>query len=813
MTRICFAISSAIVLGMLLVSTATIASAQVIPPDRWFPDAWQSAGYPVSIPSPAAIVDVCDFGAVGDGITDDHAAVLSAIDALGGQPGVVFFPAGTYRMNANLTLPAGIVLRGERSSDAGLLFETLGHCVNVSAAQSEPFQSLVSGYSLFSSQIEVTDGSPFEPGDYAEIREDNDPAWQASSWASHAVGQIVKIVDVQGNMVRLERPLRMAYLASLFPEIRPIDPITEVGIENINIERLLIGTSEERDNLCTIYFNYAARCWVRGVESYNTFGGHVGTGFSSQLAVTGCYFHHAHEYDGGGSGYGVRLQYKTGECLVENNILRHLRHSMLIQVGVNGNVFGYNYSREPIRDEWPSELSSDITGHGNYSFANLFEGNICQHIWIDSSHGANGPLNTFFRNRAESYGLNMTDPLAHYQNFVGNETFKGFWWLFVGDGYSLRGTGHFEYGNNTEADGIEPDGTGDLADYSYYLNDDPTLPPPVPDFWNIPDTLPTVGPPRGLNPSKNIPARERYFTGSSMTVGPPSIARQPVSQVVAQDGTATFETEAFGTPAVAYAWERDGIAIPGETGGTLTITGAQWYHGGTYRARFSDDWGEELSAPATLDVVLPQPAIVILLQHQSGSGAYCTLDSNLQPLSFVHLPNPEPGVLFRGLDGGWVLSQDGDGGAAAAIDIASLGTTGLTDPQPGWIARAFDNMEILLQNGDGGAIGLLDIGSSEYTQVTGVVPGWIARSLDRDRILVQRGDGGFSGLWDLGSSTYSKLFDAMPGWSVRDIDGDLVLAQLGDGGTVYIWDLTAGSGTKVSDSIPGWKALSLHVYP
>ncbi len=81
----------------------------------------------------------------------------------------------------------------------------------------------------------------------------------------------------------------------------------------------------------------------------------------------------------------------------------------------------------------------------------------------------------------------------------------------MGDGYSLKGTGHFEYGNNTEAGGIKPAGTGDLVDYSYYLGPDPCQPPPVPEFWNIPDAIPTIGLPRALGPSKNIPALERFF--------------------------------------------------------------------------------------------------------------------------------------------------------------------------------------------------------------------------------------------------------------------------------------------------------------
>lgn len=49
-------------------------------------------------------VSVKDFGAVGDGITNDTAAIQTAINSFGGQPGTVFFPAGTYVIEAGGTL-------------------------------------------------------------------------------------------------------------------------------------------------------------------------------------------------------------------------------------------------------------------------------------------------------------------------------------------------------------------------------------------------------------------------------------------------------------------------------------------------------------------------------------------------------------------------------------------------------------------------------------------------------------------------------------------------------------------------------------
>jgi hypothetical protein len=48
------------------------------------------------------VVSVKDFGAVGDGVTDDTASIQAAIDSLAATGGTVLFPAGTYRIAKNV---------------------------------------------------------------------------------------------------------------------------------------------------------------------------------------------------------------------------------------------------------------------------------------------------------------------------------------------------------------------------------------------------------------------------------------------------------------------------------------------------------------------------------------------------------------------------------------------------------------------------------------------------------------------------------------------------------------------------------------
>lgn len=52
-------------------------------------------------------VNVRDYGAVGDGITDDYPAIQSAIDALDTRGGIVLFPSGTYNISSRLIVGDG----------------------------------------------------------------------------------------------------------------------------------------------------------------------------------------------------------------------------------------------------------------------------------------------------------------------------------------------------------------------------------------------------------------------------------------------------------------------------------------------------------------------------------------------------------------------------------------------------------------------------------------------------------------------------------------------------------------------------------
>ncbi len=501
---------------------------------------WTAAGLYHEFKIPVNQVNVLDFGATGDGITNDALAFQSAINSFSGLAGIVMVPAGTYLLQSPISIPDSIILKGVGSDSTILKFDLEGvasNCINLSKAQNQPFQNIDSGYLNGSKKILVGNASTFSVGDYAEIRQKNG-SWDTNpvSWADYSVGQIVKIVHVSGDTLFLKHPLRIDYDVSLNPEIRKIEPRENAGVECLKVIRVDEPASGAGSN---INLSYAANCRIAGVESDHSVGAHINLHYCSNIEISGCYVHDAFTYDGSGTrGYGVCMSMHSGECLVENNIFKHLRHAMMVKTGSNGNVFAYNYSIEPHRSEPISDFSGDISLHGHFAYANLFEGNICQNIIIDHYWGPSGPYNTFLRNRAEWYGLIMTDDNGYstnQQNIVGNEiTEKGynfFIQLWYGLYYVLTGNNHFEWGNNSDGE-IIPAGTAETAVSSLYLDY-------TPEFWRDELPWPSIGYPHDLD-SGSIPAKERYYSGDIKTVCPTPKMKQLLSMRKGWQGVSTF---------------------------------------------------------------------------------------------------------------------------------------------------------------------------------------------------------------------------------------------------------------------------------
>ncbi len=398
----------------------------------------------------------------------------------------IYFRNGIYNFSEPIILPSNTSIVGESSEltifefDLGGFYHLLSSIGNTN--KDTTFLPIALQSKAISFKIE---NHNLREGDLIYLF-DEDKDKITSDWAKYSTGQIIEIESVENDLIKLKSEVRRNFSIENIPRFITLNLVENVRVSNISIIRK--DQTESQTN--NIYFNYVKNSSVSCVKSYNSNFAHITIANSLNCEVIGSYFQDGFDYGGGGKAYGVMLQFATSECLIYNNQFNHLRHSMILQAGANGNVISYNYSKNPFWTDvtLPSNSAGDLVLHGNYPYSNLFEGNTIQHIVIDDSHGQNGKYNTFLRNRAELYGLFMNPGTpSNSQNFIGNEITNS---NFLMGNYFLSGSDHFEFGNNIKGK-VTPENTDYITLESLYILQKL-------DYYNE-NNWPPIGLPRKLN--------------------------------------------------------------------------------------------------------------------------------------------------------------------------------------------------------------------------------------------------------------------------------------------------------------------------
>ena len=94
--------------------------------------------------------------------------------------------------------------------------------------------------------------------------------------------------------------------------------------------------------------------------------------------------------------------------------------------------------------------------------------------------------------------------------------------------------------------------------------------------------------------------------------GVPVFTLQPVSQSVMEGGSVALKAAASGNPAPTIQWFKDGVVLPGATGGVYGIANAVAGSAGAYQAVAQNSAGSVTSATALITVkVTVAPAITV----------------------------------------------------------------------------------------------------------------------------------------------------------------------------------------------------------
>lgn len=391
----------------------------------------------------------------------------------------------------------------------------------------------VTEYNSGSNQIAMdSSNSTLSEGDIVRIRS-NRPG--VSCKEHPCMGQFNRIKAVINNsplVLELDHDFSLTWdqqqeYGGLDLTVHSLDALQNVGISSIGMETVgyqpdqLPDHFECRDEPAANHsphgFHILAfrvyNAHIRDLSSYRPIAHHVHMLESLNNTISDSFFNDAVYRHGcnGGHGYGVNLWRKSTLNLVENNIFRHLRRSLMFNRGVHKNVLGYNYSRE-VSAQTGSQIRGDLSSRNMSDSGNLAEGNKVDRILNDTYHESTYTAfkNVYFRNSTFYNYMENEGGIENY--FIGN---RG---AFGGnhDPSSLQ-TDLYAFKNSTpsthENSSLEysnPDLILNKA--SLYHRDAPHFIQQK-DRWNEDYTWPPMGP--GLSKSdrpltQDIPARGRY---------------------------------------------------------------------------------------------------------------------------------------------------------------------------------------------------------------------------------------------------------------------------------------------------------------
>ncbi len=389
---------------------ATVQAANAILPAARVID-WSQSGVPGGIPSRTTVCASIAAGAKGP-------AIQAALDSC--KPNqVVLLAAGTYEIDGGLTIPSNVVLRG--AGPRRTILSARGHGEGFvrfgpgTTPSVDDSVAITAGATAQSTRITLADASDIEVGSHLVVTQLNDPDYVTitttngtCTWCdggigwngTRAQGQIVQVTALDGKVATISPPLYITYAR------KPLATEVEMGATNAGVEDLQVFMN---DTGFTANFQMegASNSWIRDVESNYTDGDHVQVHWGYRNEIRDSWFHDAFTHSPGQTDADIFIADKSSGTLIENNVLRRLHQSIMLNWGAAGNVIAYNYIDNNFDSVGRSTLFGGLDVHGAHPMFNLWEGNVApkldaDYFWGSSSH--NTAFRNWFKGAAMVYG-------------------------------------------------------------------------------------------------------------------------------------------------------------------------------------------------------------------------------------------------------------------------------------------------------------------------------------------------------------------------------------------------------------------------
>lgn len=371
------------------------------------------------LPNVPVVANVRDFGAVGDGVTDDTAAFALALEEM--DEGALLIPSGRYKITGTLRIQRrGVVLKGE-GPDKTVLYvpKSLQQLLPLDGFTAQGVPKLK--YSFGGAFIEVRGrdglvrigdvieeatrgesslvcdvGGGVARDDWVMLVQKLNPEMGRHLHGGQDAGKdtlsrprsiewVARVTGVEGNRVMLDRPLRIDARPEWNAVLHHYRPtVDEVGVEHLTFE--FEGVPKKKhlleEGYNAIQFGDVMNSWVRDVRFIDADMG-LKVGGAKFFQGEGLEFVEA-KREGLTGHHAIWAVGNSQECLFQDfRVETTYVHDLTVESFAHGNVFRNGSGR-----------SVNLDHHRNGPYENLFSnldvGNP-KRLWRSSGRGDRGP--------------------------------------------------------------------------------------------------------------------------------------------------------------------------------------------------------------------------------------------------------------------------------------------------------------------------------------------------------------------------------------------------------------------------------------
>jgi hypothetical protein len=172
-------------------------------------------------------INVKDFGAVGDGVANDTAAIQAAVTAASGS--TVLIPEGTYKCTAAINVSSNTRIVGYGATLDYTSATNYARRVRLDGTVGNGI-AITANASANTNSVTVGDASSFAKNDLVFISSD-----AVFPDTSVKIGELAIVRDISSSTIRFVGPLYNAYSTTDSPIIRKVSPVSNCSIEGITI--------------------------------------------------------------------------------------------------------------------------------------------------------------------------------------------------------------------------------------------------------------------------------------------------------------------------------------------------------------------------------------------------------------------------------------------------------------------------------------------------------------------------------------------------------------------------------------------------